>query len=106
MAEPVSEAFIAIMQLAEALGVRDINKLDGCWERDLDGAWFFAVNGHQHEIACSKGAAVPPFHVYLEFNGWPAGIFSPRGGVIAAGEAANEGTFIEAVNAAIQKASA
>jgi len=32
---------------------------------------------------------VPPFNCYVEFNGWPAGVFNPFGGIIAAGELAN-----------------
>ncbi len=35
----------------------------------------------------------------LKFNGWPAGIIDPAGGIIAAGEAANEDAFIAAIEA-------
>ena len=35
----------------------------------------------------------------LTFNGWPAGIIDPMGGIIAAGAAANEDTFIAAIEA-------
>jgi hypothetical protein len=36
----------------------------------------------------------------VEYNGLPAGIFNPRGGVIAAAEGADEATFIEALERA------
>ncbi len=50
----------------------------GLWEISLDGANLQAK---------------------LKFNGWPAGIIDPRGGIIAAGSAANEDTFITAIEA-------
>lgn len=105
MEQPVSEAFIAIMNLGEALGVREIAKLDGCWEHRVDDQWFIVVNGHSEPTKCSTGAGVPPFSAYIEFNGWPAGIIHPHAGVIAAGTEANEDAFIDAVNAATRRAS-
>lgn len=33
----------------------------------------------------------------IEFNGWPAGVASGAGGIIAAGELANEETFVAAL---------
>lgn len=38
---------------------------------------------------------VDAFTAKVEWNGWPAGILNPYGGCIAAGEAANLGTFLE-----------
>ena len=100
---PVSEAFATIVALAERLGVKRINELPSCWEHQIDEQWWVAINAHQQEIACSTGAPVPPFHAYVTFNEWPAGLFSPRGGTIVTGEAANEATLIAAVNAAIAR---
>ena len=40
---------------------------------------------------------------YVEYNGFPAGLLTPMGdGCIAAGEAANEDTFIAALRRAAQ----
>lgn len=50
------------------------------------GVWKIALNGKD-------------FQAKIEFNGWPAGIIDPHGGIIAAGEAANEDTFIAAIEA-------
>ena len=95
----ISEAFVAVAELGFALGLRDIAKLDGCWEYQIDERWWIALNAHDQPVACSTGAEVEPFSIYVEFNGWPAGIFSAQGGVIAAGEAANEEAFLAALRA-------
>ena len=90
--QPLSEAFCEIVSLAERLGVRRINGLPGCWEY-ADGDWFVAVNAHGEETACSRGAAVPPFHAYVERLGWPAALLNPRGGHIV-GDAGAEDALI------------
>jgi hypothetical protein len=90
--------FILLARLAEKDNAAPLNKHAGCWERQI-GEWWIAINGHRDEVKCSKGPRVPPFNCYCEFNGWPAGIFDPHGGVIAAGAAANEETFAAAIEA-------
>jgi len=79
--EPLSEAFLEIANLAERLGVSEINKLPGCWEHQIDQRWWIAVNSHGFESECSMGTKVPPLSAYVQFNGWPAGIINPYGGV-------------------------
>lgn len=93
--------FVLICKLAEKDGVASINRLDGCWERQIDQAWFMALNGHQKAVKCSKGAEVPPFNCYVEFNGWAAALFDPFNGVFAAGDAANEEAFAAAIEAVL-----
>jgi hypothetical protein len=93
--EPI---FILLAKLAEKDGAAPLNKHQDCWERQI-GEWCIAINGHRDKRKCSHGPSVPPFNCYCEFNGWPAGIFDPIGGVIAAGEAANEDTFAAAIEA-------
>jgi hypothetical protein len=100
----MAEAFLKIAQLAGALNVRDINKLDGCWEHQVDERWWIALNGHSEMRLSSDGGEIAPFTAYIKYNGWPAGVIDPRGGVIAAGECANERTFIEALEAAARSA--
>ena len=97
---PICEAFAEIALLADALGVRRINELEGCWEYQVDEQWRFALNGHNTPHDTDDGVRVPPFSAFVEFNGWPAGIIDPAGGVLAAGDAANESTFIAALQAA------
>jgi hypothetical protein len=93
--------FILIAKLAEKDGASPISKFDGCWERQIGEHWWIAVNAHNDDVKCSKGAEVKPFNCYVEFNGWPAGVFDPFGGIIAAGSAANEETFAQAIEAEI-----
>ena len=93
----LSEAFVRVAELARALGVRDINQLPGCWEVQVDGRWWLAMNGHGHMVKASDDAEVPPYSAWIKFNGWPAGVISPTGGVIAAGRLANEDIFIAAL---------
>jgi hypothetical protein len=101
MSEDKEPLFVLVCQLAEKDGVSGIHRLPGCWERKVDKHWWIAINGHEEEVACSKGPKVPPFNCYVEFNGWPAGSFSPYEGIIAAGELANEETFAAALEKAI-----
>jgi hypothetical protein len=56
---------------------------------DKDHGWHVALNTTNQEID-----DIPPFTAALHWNGWPAGFIDPRGGMIAAGEAANEGALI------------
>lgn len=100
MTEAICEAFGEIVTLALARGVYRINALPGCWELELDEHWWLAVNGHREVTRCSRGVDVQPFSAYVEFNGWPAGVFTPAGGVLAAGTLANEATLIAALRRA------
>lgn len=106
---PVAEVAAKVAELNKALGAPRACDVEGCWEHQIDEHWFVAVNGHKEEQALKRsnggGVTVPPFHFYLEFNGWPAGFLTPFGGTMAAGEAANEQTLIAALDAAIAKAS-
>jgi hypothetical protein len=102
MTTQLSEAFLEIANLGFRLGIESINKLPGCWEHQVDQHWWIAVNGHKEPIVCSAGATVLPYSAYVQFNGWPTGLIDPSGGIFAAGEAANEDNFINALkNAAI-----
>jgi hypothetical protein len=100
----VSEAFAAILALANAMGARNINALPACWEVQLDDEWHIAVNGHDAPMRDSTGFDVPPYHVSVHYNGFPAGVFGVAGGIIAAGDVANETTLIAAVEAAAARA--
>jgi hypothetical protein len=96
--EPFAEAFGAILELADVLGVKHIYKLPGLWCVDVDEHWTIRMNGHREEVG-----GVPAHTAALEYNGWPAGMSQPSGGIIAAGELANENSFIEAINRRVEK---
>lgn len=100
------EAFVRVMELGIALGIKPLPEHDGCWEHQVDDTWFIACNGHMEPKKMRKHPeldALSPYTVYVEYNGWPAGNFGYHGGVIAAGEGANENTFIAALLAAALK---
>lgn len=98
---PVCLAFSKLCELCLALGQAPANKHPGCWEHQVNAQWAIAFNAHPEPKPCSQGVTVEPFHCYVQFNGWPAGVFNPYGGQIAAGECANEEAFLAALDAAI-----
>lgn len=95
----ISEVYWEVMQVAERLGVKDINQLEKCWELQVNEHWWFAVNGHRATVECSKGINVDPFRLYVEFNGWPAGILTVHGGEFVEGSMGNPEAFMEALRA-------
>ena len=97
--KPMTVVFGKVVELADVLGVESINDYPGCWEYRISDKWLLKLNGHPEEVD-----GIPPFHAYVEFNGWPTGVFNPWGGEIAAGEAANEDILIEALDEAIRTA--
>jgi len=103
--ERVSVLFGLTVDLGIALGWENLSSHSGCAEHQIDDQWWFAINPHGEPTECGKGAKVPPYSIYYQFNGWPAGVVTGQGGVIAAGKLANEETLIAAIYAAIAKAS-
>ena len=105
--EEICNAFALIAELGCTLGVGDICDLPGAWEQEIDDSWYVAVNAHKHAVTVmpegGMEASVPPYHAAVWFNGWLAGLVSAHGGTIAAGELANESSFIDAVKARIGK---
>lgn len=96
-----------IMALASRLGVRNLAKTYAgkLWEHKVDEQWLFAINANTEPVKTASGVEVEPFHVYVEYNGWPAAILTVRGeGTFAAGTAANVDTFNAAVIAAARGA--
>jgi hypothetical protein len=103
-------AVILILELHKADGVLPLSHLPGLWHRKLDERWEIYVNGHAQKMRIEGPGEgeVLPFDCYVEYNGWPAGMFSiPTGeGCIAAGSAANYETFCDALEGAIKAAAA
>lgn len=75
------------------------NLPDGLYRRKIGDLWRIVFNGTGEARKPDDGPELPPFSVYVEYNGWPAGIIDPAGGILAAGDAANEDTFIAAIEA-------
>lgn len=96
----LTEAFVAIADLASALGVGNLKARPGCWEHKVDEDWWIYLNAHGEPTRCSQGVEVPPYSAFIMFRGLPAGVIDPGGGVIAASRDANEDAFIAALRAA------
>lgn len=96
----VCEAFAALMEYVVSLGVRPPPDDEECLERQVDKRWHVAMNRRNRTAKNLDGLEVPPFTCAVKYNGWPAGLFGPAGGIIAAGECANEATFISALRSA------
>ena len=81
----------ALLKKIDADGKESLLDYPGIVSVDV-GKW--TIESHAHERLIDE---LPPYTMRLSYNGWPAGIVNSGGGIIAAGEAANEGTFIEAL---------
>jgi hypothetical protein len=102
--DKLSVAFVRIADFAVAVGCpTPLSTQPGCWSRAVDNHWTIHVNGHDEAVE-HGGASVPPYSAAVEYNGWPAGMVNASGGVIAAGECANEDAFIGALEAATRAA--
>jgi len=88
--DQLSTAFYMVARLADKLGEAPIK--DKLWTHKLDDHWSIKINGFHEEKE-----SIPPYHMTIEFNGFPAGCVSPWEGVFAAGTEANEDAFIDAV---------
>ncbi len=60
---------------------------------DKDTGWYLRLNTTKKEID-----GTPAFSVSVDWNGWPAGIIDPGGGLLAAGDSANEQTLKKWLN--------
>ena len=96
----IPEVLSKIIDLALREGVESINEYPGCWYRKVDERWEFWMNAHGETIDTEQGVSVPPYEVYVQYNGWPAGFVGPSGGIIASGPNANEDAFIAALEGA------
>jgi len=96
---PITEVFDLIALLAIKLESAPMTRWPAGWTCKVDEHWTITLNGNETPLHRDDGVAIPPFHCFAEFNGWPAGLFSPFGGLIAAGVAANEEALMAAIRA-------
>lgn len=92
-----AEVWSHICDIAKHDGVAPLNQHPGVWIFDV-GAWRLALNAHGEPMEYD-GHKVDPYHCYVEFNGWPAGIITPRAGTVAFGKLANIFTLRDALKA-------
>ena len=96
----INEAFMLLRDWSKRQGAAPLNQGPGCWERKIDEDWSVSINGHREPRNNSAGLEVPPFSAFIQWKDWPAGVIDPGGGIIVAGEFANENIFIDALKAA------
>jgi hypothetical protein len=72
----------------------------------LGDHWRCWINATDQNQEVANGYLIKPFHMYVEFNGWPAGICDPHTGLICAGEAADVFTLRDAIHHAIARVGA
>ena len=95
---PLSEAFILIAELADALGISDLAAQPGPWVCEVDDNWTLGVNAGTDKVRIEQvHLPVPPFHAGIARGGFPVGLISPYGGTMLA----DENIFIDALRARI-----
>lgn len=88
-AEALASLWIHLSRIATLCGAAPLNRYPGLWKVTA-GVWHLWVNGHREPLRVpNQEIAVQPYQVYVEYNGWPAGVITPNGATIAAGELAN-----------------
>ena len=100
----MNEAYIKACEIIALVAVKSLIKLPvKKWVGSINEHWVIAIHANKgKEIEFEPKGAMggkAEFGIMLVwFNGWLAGMIDPYGGVIAAGELANEDTFIEAID--------
>ena len=90
---PVCEAYMRLVDLADARDLPAAWRPGAVESFDIDGTWRATVNRGREE---QQG--IPAFHILVERKGWPVGLLHPRGGTMVAGA---EDALIAAVEAAL-----
>lgn len=104
--QPVSVAYMAAVDLALALGFREIGTLPGAWVHRVDDDWTVAISGKLESVKVEPEGCMPvvlePFHMIAWWRGLAAGFLVPSGGTILVfGDGrASEDNLIAALEAA------
>jgi hypothetical protein len=98
---PVTEVMDALAELHISRGLPPLNELPTPYEYGKIGKWELVINGSREDATWSReegAVTIPPFTLYVEYNGWPAGMINPyEGEILAADGEANEQGLIEAI---------
>lgn len=99
---PLATAQVILVELARLLGLENIRRNEGCCEIVVDGQWKVAVNPHDSPMV-HNSVEIKPFHTFIWFNGWPAGMMTPFDGCFVQGTKASEDEFIIAMARRIER---
>ena len=82
----LTDIYCTVAELALAMGARDIGRMPGCWEVDLDEGWYLAVNGHPFEVGAGpvdgEWGQVPARMAAVWCEGVLVGYVDPWQGVV------------------------
>lgn len=92
------ELFALLVQLAQALGHRDIKDRPGLLKLDVTDRLRAEFNPHREKID-----HVPPMTWALYWGEFPCGLCNLRGGPVAAGSDVNERSIIREIEGALRK---
>lgn len=99
---PFATAQVILVELAGLLGLENISRKEGCCEIVVDDQWKVAVNPHDSPMV-HNSVLIKPFHTFIWFNGWPAGMMTPFDGCFIESSTANEDEFIRAMARRIER---
>jgi hypothetical protein len=76
-----TDTFCSIVELLEALGIRQIHRWTQCWTHEFDG-WLIALNGGTDvvDVPLEEQAApfaVSPGHILIAYRGEPMAYCTP-----------------------------
>lgn len=96
--------FVLVAALAQKLGKTPLNHR--LFIHRVDADWTVAVNGCGI-VKGFKDYSIPPGFCFIEYRAWPAGMFSPHGGLFQGVDKmpeSSEAHFIAVLKAAIGRA--
>lgn len=100
--QPLSELFVKTCQLGYMMsGHEKLNKIQGCWEHQVNDDWHVTLNPHLEPTCDSKGEELGPFTLIAKHKGMPVFTCDPYGG---AGLTGAEGDFIEILDSQLKSA--
>ena len=100
----MNEAYIKACEFINIIIGKSLIEMSGKrWAGNIDKNWQIAIHANKDQEVEFKPEGTmggkAGFGIMLVwFNGWLAGMLDPGGGVIAAGELANEDRFIKAID--------
>ena len=100
----MNEAYIKACTFINIITGKSLLEMSGkLWTGNIDKNWIIAVHANKDQEVEFKPKGTmggkAGFGIMLVwYNGWLSGMLDPGGGVIAAGELANEDRFIKAID--------
>jgi hypothetical protein len=87
-----------VASLALARDEAPASDCPNCWECQVDGKWFVAVNAHPNPRLNSRGLKIAAYYAYVEFEGQMVGLFASYKGTFSTDERCDIEAFRSAVS--------